>query len=148
MTGKNILIAMNTSLTRELAGVVCDLTDTQLQFSAPTIDARSILDVAIHVHRPVLAATAVITGREWPERPPWPKTSVALTQLLTEMSQQVNDWISEADDTVFTKPVKLRWGHFDTGNGAMLNSLVHGFIHVGAIQGIRGIGGFPTTPEA
>ena len=147
MTGKSILIAMNSSLAKELGDVIYDLTDTQINFSAPTIDARSIRDVAIHAHRPVLAATAIITGRQWPACPPWPKTSEALKQLLNEMSQQVNDWIIDADDIVFMKPVELRWGQFKTGDDAMLNSLVHGFIHTGAIRGIRAIGGFPTTPE-
>ena len=147
MTGKSILIAMNCSLAKELDEVLGDLTDPQINFSAPAIDARPIVDVAIHVHRPVLAATAIITGREWPARPPWPKTAEALKQLLTDISQQVNDWIIEADERVFSRPVELRWGYFNTGYEAMINSLVHGFIHIGAIRGIRAIGGFPTTPE-
>ncbi len=40
-----------------------DLTDAEFLCVASTIEERYILDVAIHVRRPVLAATAVVTGR-------------------------------------------------------------------------------------
>lgn len=144
MADKETLLLMNTALTRELQIAIGDLTDAQVNFAAPAIDTRSILDVAIHVHRPVLAATAIVTGREWPARPPWPKGSKELTLLLNEMSEQIQGWLDVADDLVFTQPVTLRWGTFNTGTEAIINSLVHGFIHIGAIRGIRAIGGFPT----
>ena len=148
MSEKSILLSMNVALTKELRYVVSDLTDSQVTFSAPVLDARSILDVAIHVHRPVLAATAIVTGREWPVRPPWPSDHAALQCLLNQMSEQINDWLLGVDDEVLAMPVELRWGKFETGSEAIVNSLVHGFVHVGAIRGIRAIGGFPVPPEA
>lgn len=148
MSEKSILLSMNLALTQELSYVTSDLTDSQVAFSAPAIDARSILDVAIHVHRPVLAATAIVTGREWPARPPWPGDHAALQRLLNHMSEQITEWLLGVDDAVLTMPVELRWGKFETGSEALVNSLVHGFVHVGAIRGIRAIGGFPVPPEA
>ena len=143
MTEKRILLLLNHNLTEELYNVVHDLSDTELLYVAPTIDERSICDVAIHVHRPVLAATAVVTGRAWPPRPSWPTDGAALQALLTAMADEINRWLSNVDEEMLSLPVTLRWGYFATGSEAILNSLVHGFVHVGVIRGIRAIGGFP-----
>ncbi len=148
MAEKSILRSMNKALKMELQKVIHDLTDTEIGYSAPSIDERSICDVAIHAHRPLLAVASVITGREWPARPPRPKDCVALGVLLGEMAEQIDEWLVESDDRVLSKPVTLRWGDFPTGTEAMINSLTHGFVHVGAIRGIRALGGFPTPPEA
>ncbi|MEZ4861386.1 MAG: hypothetical protein R3C14_08770 [Caldilineaceae bacterium] len=148
MTEKRILLLLNKNLAEEVRNMVHDLSDTEILFVAPAIDERCIRDVAIHVHRPVLAATAVVTGRAWPPRPSWPTDGAELQVLLKEMAEQISDWLRNADEAMLSQPVTLRWGDFATGSGAILNSLVHGFVHVGAIRGIRAIGDFPLSPEA
>lgn len=147
VTEKRVLLLLNNNLAEELRNVVHALSDAELLFAAPVIDERCIRDVAIHVHRPVLAATAIVTGRAWPPRPSVPTDNAALQALLNEMADEINQWLSDVDEEMLAKPVTLRWGDFATGSEAILNSLAHGFVHVGAIQGIRAIGGFPLPAE-
>lgn len=111
------------------------------------IDARCLRDVAIHAQRPVLAAAAVVAGYEWPPRPVLPETCAELHMLVDEMTAQIDLWLRETPDARLLGEVTLRWGTFPTGTEALINSLAHGLVHVGAIRGIRALGGFPLPPE-
>jgi len=71
-------VAALRNLNRQLAAAIADvlrgLTDDQLAFVAPGLDARPFGEVVVHAYRPILAAAHVVAGRDWPPRRPQPAT--------------------------------------------------------------------------
>lgn len=144
MSVRALLLTTHRHLGKELQSALVELTDTHLLYCASTIDERPLREVAIHVERPVLAATAIVVGQPWPARPTLPTSVAALQVLLADMAQQVEIWLAATSEESLVQPVTLRWGEFATGADALVNALTHGFVHVGALRGIRAMGGFPT----
>lgn len=146
MSTRAVLLTTEQYLVKELQEALAALEEANLHYCAPAIDERPVREVAIHAIRPVLAAMAIVAGQEWPPRPALPETVDELQALLTAMDQQIAAWLQATAEEILLQPVALRWGHFDTGADALVNALAHGFVHIGAIRGIRAIGGFPAPP--
>ncbi len=143
----SVLIIANHQLLAALEEALADLCDKHIHYHAPLLDERSIRDVAIHAYRPVLAAVAVVADQPWPPRPLLPTSLRDLQTLLRSMHIQIDAWLTQLPHHLLVQPVTLRWGAYATGAEAITGSLTHGFVHTGAIRGIRAIGGFPCPPE-
>jgi hypothetical protein len=142
-----VLLTLNDQLYRALFAVLTPITDEQIRFVAPTIDRRSIRDVAIHTYRPVLAVACVATNHPWPPRPQNPHSVDELLTLLESMHIQIQDLFEELHDEMLARPIALPWVERINCLEALLESLGHGLQHVGALQGIRALGGFPVQLE-
>lgn len=147
MDARAALLVMNRELHRALGDVFVGLTDNHLMFIAPALDARPFGEVVVHAYRPVLAATCVVAGREWPSRRPRPTTAPALGGLVEAMVAEVDGLLAGLADEALARPVTLRWGAHESGLDAIATCLAHGFVHVGALRGARASGGFPTPAE-
>lgn len=142
-----ILLNLNDQLYRALFSVLTPISDEQILYTAPTIDRRCIRDVAIHAYRPVLAVACVATNQPWPSRPQVPRGVDELLTLLESMHIQIEDLFEELHDDLLVRPITLPWAEQINCLEALLESLAHGLQHVGALQGMRALGGFPTAPE-
>jgi hypothetical protein len=145
---RNVLGAANAQLLAALEVSLAGVRDDQILFVAPALDERPLRDVVIHAYRPVLAAAAVIAGHPWPPRPDPPRSIAELQSLLADMASQINQWLAEIPTQAFTQSITLRWGKYETGIEAIVESIAHGLVHAGVIYGIRAAGGFPVPPEA
>ncbi len=138
---------LNRQLAAAIADVLLGLTDDQRAFVAPALDARPFGEVVVHAYRPLLAATGVVAGRDWPPRRSQPATVAALDALVAAMVAEVDALLAQLAGEALARPVTLRWGPRASGLDALNNCLAHGFVHVGACRGTRAIGGFPVPPE-
>jgi hypothetical protein len=144
---KHIFFSLHASLYQALIDILADLTDTQLEYCAHQIDARSIRDVALHAYRPLLAVACVLTGDGWPDRPELPTTKDDLLQLLYTMKGHIDACISRITPELLEQSISLPWKQQQQGLDALIEGCTHGFFHVGTIQGIRAFGGFSTPEE-
>ena len=156
METKTLLLTLNERFHTTLIGMLSNLADEQIHASAPAIDERTITGVAIHAYSNVLGMFAVVAGAEWslkqwpisdwPEHLTRPTTTTALLSLLDELHTQANAMLSSLSASALDQTVTLPWGE-QPGGEAIVDALVHGFHHAGAIGGIRAIAGFPTPPD-
>ena len=147
MPASTALRTMNDHFHASLMRVLSDMTDDQMLWCAVAVDARSIRDVAIHAYRALLAATTVVAEVAWPSKPVLPPTVPDLLSLLDAMHAQIDELLMHVPDDAWETTVTLPWAQQIGSLEALTGCLAHGFVHVGAIQGIRAIGGFPTPPE-
>jgi hypothetical protein len=147
MDAKNSVSYSHLQLYRSLIDILSDLTDQQLAYSTPQIDTRPIRDIAIHAYRPVLAIVCVLAGEDWPARPQSPTTKAELFTLLQAMHTHIHACIICISPTQLEQGISLPWKQQQNGLEALIDSFMHGMLHIGAIQGIRACGGFPTPPE-
>lgn len=130
-----------------LRGMVADLTDEQAQYIAPAIDERSLLDVAVHSYNSTFFMSFALAGKDWPTPPAQPATVAELLTTLDRMHEQVQTLLSNLPEDALEKTYDMPWGEQWTGRSAIAISFAHHFVHIGGIQGIRAMGGFPTPPE-
>lgn len=142
-----ILQRLHQQLYHELRAVLVNLQDEQIQANAPVIDARSIGEVAIHAHRPVLAVVCATAGVERSSRPAPPTTAATLQHILDDMAHQVNTWLAALPEEAWRQAIVLPWGNDLLALDAYLESITHGLIHVGHIAGMRAVLGMPTPQE-
>jgi hypothetical protein len=147
LEAKTILSYLHSDLYHSLITILTDLTDQQLEYKAPQIDTRSIRDVAIHAYRPVLATACVLAGEEWPARPQLPVTKNELFDLFQSMRTHIDECIIHIPFDKLDEIIPLPWNQQQSGLEALVGSFMHGIQHIGAIQGIRAFGEFPTPPE-
>jgi hypothetical protein len=148
METRTYLQSFHTYLYTNLIAILTDLTDEQIAYSAPQIDTRNIRDVAIHAYRPVLAVACLIAGREWPNRPQLPENVEDLLILLQAMHTQITNLLTvDITSKMLERTISLPWNKEQDAAAALIESIGHGLLHIGNIQGIRAIGGFPTPAE-
>ena len=145
---RQVLQQLHQQLYLELNAVLVNLHDEQIRASAPAIDARSIGEVAIHAHRPILAVVCAMAGIERPPRPDPPATVATLLPILQDMAHQVNVWVAALPDEAWQQKIALPWGNNLVALDAYLESITHGLVHVGRIGGMRAIIGAALPPEA
>lgn len=146
-TNTQALRAMNDHLNMELRHVIEGLTDEQLLYCAPAIDEHSLEEVALHAYESLLGFAATISGKPWPEAVVVPDKAANLITQLNEMYLMVDEILSALPANALEQEYTLPWGQQIKGLAAIADGLSHGFVHVGAIMGIRTIGGFPVPPE-
>ena len=144
---KTILSYLHSDLYHSLITILTDLTDQQLEYQAPQIDTRSIRDVAIHAYRPVFAIACVLAEEGWPARPQLPVTKYELFDLFKTTHTHIDECIIRIPLDKLDETISLPWNQQQSGLEALIGSFMHGMQHIGAIQGIRAFGGFPTPPE-
>jgi hypothetical protein len=142
-----LLLAAHKQLDTAIEKVVGDLTDEQLGYSAPAIDARSIARVALHAYGGVFAVASFVAGQGRPQIPA-AATAPELRAALETMRTATAALIAGLTPEQLAGDVTLPWGMVVTGAEAMAGILAHALVHAGAIAGIRAIGGFPTPPES
>lgn len=130
-----------------LRSVVGDLDDHHMGACAAAIDARPIWEIAVHVHRPVLAVACALAGIERPPRPAPPTSTRELFDILEGMVSQIETCLGGVPRARWAETLSLPWGP-QPALDAYLDCIVHGLIHVGQIAGVRAINGFPTAPES
>lgn len=141
------LVRMNAELKAAIGDALDGLIDEQIRFAAPALDSRGIDQVAVHAYRPVLAVACVVAGEDWPERDPDPPDLPGLMRLLEAMYARVDALLTQLPSESLARTISLRWASEIGALEALVNVLAHGFVHVGAIRGIRAIGGFPPPAE-
>ena len=156
MDSKTVLLTLNDRFHAALTGAFGDLTDEQIYAIAPVIDQRPILEVARHAYSNVLGLFAVVAGNEWsldewplsdwPAAEAHPTTTSALLARLEELHSQATSFLETISAGRLDEEVILPWGSQQAGE-AIIDILVHGLHHVGAVNGIRAIAGFPTPPD-
>lgn len=147
MDATPVLLAMNARLGAELARVLLGVDDDRLLFSAPAIDARPISEVAIHAYSSLLGSASIVAGLRWPSDPQPPASAVELLATLDAMRERVAELLAGLPDGVLETEVLLPWGQRVGALAAIADGLAHGFSHVGALAGIRAMGGFPTPSD-
>lgn len=156
MDTKALLLTIQGRYQSALSAILSDLTDAQMQTKAPAIDERTIAEVAIHAYSNVFGIGTVVAGREWsleqwpisdwPNHLARPTTTAALLTLLGEFHAQAQTLLENISASRLDHTVALPWGE-QLGGEAMIDALLHGLHHVGAIGGIRALAGFPTPPD-
>ena len=144
---KAVLLTLNEQLYRALFAVLTPFSDTQILYVALSIDRRTLRDVAIHAYRPVLAVACVASDHPWPPRPQTPRSVDELLTLLESMHIQIEDLFAQLHDEMLVRRISLPWVEGINCLEALLESLAHGLQHVGTLQGIRALGGFPVPLE-
>lgn len=155
MNTTSFIIATNGRLKWWLYHTLSDLTPEQLQYSAPTIDDRPIAEVAMHAISMLLGYATVVTGRDWsvedyppdrwPPRLARPSSAAELVAALDALVAKVDELLSGLSDGELDNIVTFPDGQQEAGD-ALSAGLTHTLTHVGAIAGIRAIGGFPLPP--
>lgn len=130
-----------------LRGMLTDLTDEQAQYVASAIDERSLLDVAFHSYGSTFFMAYALAGKDWPTPPAQPANLAELLTTLDSMHEQVQTLLNKLPEDALDKTYEMPWGEQWTGRFSIAGALAHHFIHIGNIQGIRAMGGFPTPPE-
>jgi hypothetical protein len=141
------LRGFNDRLKISLYRVIEDLTNDQLEYIASAIDERSIAEVAIHANESLLGFTLCAAGHGWPEAQNIPITVAGLLLRFNETHELIDQTLANLTEGTLEETFTLPWGQEVAAFEAIADGLAHGLIHVGAIEGIRAIGGFPTPPE-
>jgi DinB superfamily len=151
----SFIIATNGRLQWWLHYTLSDLTPEPLQYSAPAIDDRPIAEVAMHAVTILLGYTTVVTGRDlpvedfppdrWPPKLARPDSAGELVAALDALLAQVDELLRRLPDDELDKEVTFPDGQQQAGD-ALSAGLTHALTHIGAIAGIRAIGGFPLPP--
>ena len=147
MDAKPVLLALNARLGADLARELLGVDDDRLLYSAPAIDARPISEVAIHAYHSLLGFTSVVAGLRWPSDPPPPASATELLATVDAMRERVAQLIAGLPDAVLETEIVLPWGQRVGALDAIADGVAHGFGHVGALAGIRAMGGFPTPSD-
>lgn len=157
MDAKTVLLTLNERFHAALTGALGDLTDEQIYAIAPAIDQRPLLEVARHAYSNLLGVLAVAAGHEWsltqwplsdwPVDEPHPVTTGAFLDRLVSLHAQAVGFLEALSTERLDEEVTLPWGS-QQATEAIIDILVHGLHHVGALNGIRAIAGFPTPPDA
>lgn len=149
MTDTIALQKLNNHLRNGLSEMIKDLNDEQVQYATPTLDGRSIAAVAMHAYGSVLFFANIIAGkdRERPEIPKELPTKASLLELIDKVHALIEQRLTDLPDGTLEQVHKMPWGQEVNGLEALSGIMAHSLIHVGNIQGIRAIGGFPTAPE-
>lgn len=142
------LRGFNDRLKMSLDRVIEDLTNDQLEYIAPTIDERPIAEVAVHAYESLHGFTLCAAGQSWPEPQNIPITVAGLLLRFNEVHELVDQTLASLPEGSLEQTFTLPWGLEIAAFEAIADGLAHGLIHVGTIEGIRAIGGFPTPPEA
>ena len=155
MNTTSFISATNGRLQWWLHHTLSDLTPEQLQYSASALDDRPIADVAMHAITMLLGYATVVAGRDWsvedfpPDRwPPGlarPAEASELVAMLDALLAQVDELLSGLSDGELDNVVTFPSGRQQAGD-ALSAGLTHALTHIGAIAGIRAIGGFPLPP--
>jgi len=155
MDTRSFIVATNNRLKWWFHHTLSDLTPEQLHYSTPVLDDRPILEVAIHAITILFGTATVIAGKEWslddypldgwPPKLARPTLAAELVAMLDALLAQVDESLANVSDDALDKEVTLPWGQQGAGD-ALSASLTHALTHVGGIQGIRAIGGFPVPP--
>lgn len=147
MDAKMALLALNSRLGADLARVLLGVDDDRIFYSAPAIDARPIVEVAIHAYSTLLGAASTVAGAGWPSDPQPPASAAELLATIDAMRERVEELIYGLPDDTLGTDITLPWGQRVGALDAIADGLAHGFGHVGALAGMRAMGGFPTPPE-
>ncbi|MDQ6660549.1 MAG: DinB family protein [Chloroflexota bacterium] len=143
-----ILRALNDHVRNFMSRMVEGLSDEQVRYSAPAIDARSIAGVVVHAYSGVFFLAYVMAGKEQPAMPVEPTTTADLLALLDSIHVQVAQMLADLPDGALEQTYTMPWRQKLSGLEAFSAALAHSLVHAGNIQGIRAIGGFPTPPES
>lgn len=141
------LRVLNDRLNTSLHTAIEHLTDEQLRFSAPTVDERSIAEVAIHAYDSLHSFVSSVANLSWPATPTIPNTLTDLNTRLNEVHDLVDQMLANLSSEALIENIILPWGQEIAGLGVIADGLAHGLVHTGTIAGIRAIGGFPLPPE-
>ena len=147
MTDTVILRSMNNLAHTILRRMIEGLSGEQVHYTAPSLDARPIVDVVVHAYRGAYFMSYALAEKERPETALEPSTAAELLLLLDRMHDAVDQNLAVAVDGALEKLYKMPWGQDVRGSEALVGALAHSIVHAGSIQGIRAIGGFPTPPE-
>jgi hypothetical protein len=143
--------ALNNRMKDVLLRVLGDLSDEQIRYSAPAIDKRPIAQVAIHGYGSMVGVALLLTGKtdfRQAMAPPKIETTQELIAQINRMHYLTEESLNGLSEDTFRQQIKLPTGHEMAGFDAFAWAASHSFVHAGAIQGIRAIGGFPTPPES
>lgn len=109
----------------------------------------------MHAITILLGYATVVAGRDWPveDYPPdrWPPrlarpaSAAELVAALDALLAQVDEVLTRLSDGDLDQDVTFPDGQQHAGD-ALSAGLTHALTHVGAIAGIRAIGGFPLPP--
>lgn len=129
--------------------MIQDLSDEQIGYSTSVLDGRSIAVITMHAYGSVFYFANIIAGThmERPKAPAVPTTTSALLELIEFSHDTIEQRLAELPEDALQKLCKMPWGQELQGFEALSGVMAHSLIHVGNIQGIRAIGGFPTPPE-
>lgn len=147
MSDASLLRALNDQARNFMRMMVTGLSDEQVRYSAPAIDERSIAGVVLHAYSSMYMLAHSFADKQWPAMPAVPTTTADLLKLLDEMHDRADQALAEMSEGAMEKLYTMPWGQKWTGAEASAAALGHCFMHAGAIQGIRALGGFPTPPE-
>jgi DinB family protein len=155
MNTRSFIIATNGRLKWWLHHTLSELTPEQLHYSAPAIDDRPLMEVAMHAATILLGHAIVVGRRDWPveDYPPggWPPKIVqpasvaALVATLDALLALVDEVVSRLSDDDLNQDMTFPWGQQQAGD-ALSAALTHALTHAGGIVGMRAIGGFPVPP--
>ncbi len=144
---RTAFMALNSRLGADLARVLLGVDDERIFYSAPAIDGRPIVEVAIHAYGVLLGYVSVVAGAGWPSDPQPPASAAEMLATLDAMRARVHELLAALPGDVLETEVTLPWGQGVGALDVIADGLAHGFGHVGALAGIRAAGGFPTPPE-
>ena len=149
MSDTTTLRRFNDLLRHALRGMIQDLSDEQVGYSTPVLDGRSITAITMHAYGSVFYFATIISGipMERPKAPSVPDTTAALLELIETSHDTIEQRLAELPEDALQQLCKMPWGQELQGFEALSGVMAHSLIHVGNIQGIRAIGGFPTPSE-
>lgn len=109
----------------------------------------------MHALTMLLGYATVVAGRDWsvedyppgrwPPRLARPSSAAELVAALDALLAQADELLSGLSDGELDNDVTFPFGQQQAGD-ALSAGLTHALTHVGAIAGIRAIGGFPLPP--
>ncbi len=109
----------------------------------------------MHAISMLLGYATVVAGRDWsvedyapdrwPPRLAQPTEAPELVAMLDVLMAQVDELLRGLSDGELDKEVTFPDGQQQAGD-ALSAGLTHALTHIGAISGIRAIGGFPLPP--
>lgn len=148
MADAQLLRALNNHIRIFFHRVLEGLSDEQINYSTPAIDGRSIAAIVLHAYSGVFIFSSVIAGKARPTIPTTPTTIANLLALIDQMHDETDQALTALPAEALEQTYTMPWGQKMSGVEALTGALAHNFIHIGNIQGIRAIGGFPTPPES
>src|SRR5690348_15268632 len=104
------LRGFNDRLKISLYRVIEDLTNDQLEYVAPTIDERSIAEVAIHANESLLGFTLCASGQPWPEPQNIPLTVAGLLLRFNEVHELIDQTLANLPEGSLEQTFTLPWG--------------------------------------
>lgn len=141
------LRVLNDRLLASLHRALVHLTDEQLRYRVPTLDKRTIAAIAMHAYESLYGFVSVVAGKAWPASESVPSTTTELLARVDALHETVDRILLKLPVSTLTHNITMPWGQELVGLDALADSVAHGLVHAGVIEGIRAHGGFPIPPE-